>query len=737
MHYLWKGVLLLAWGVLFASCGGSSQSINTLPTVRPANVSCNAPEAPASAANVQIVNAFPDLPAIPELTKIIMEPGVANPRWFALSKSGQISVFDPSDATRIQTYLSFSVNSASEGGLLSLAFHPDYPSVPELFVSYTRDGLNGNELLSVISRITLDNIDSPGAISVGSTEQVLLSVDQFAANHNAGDLAFGSDRLLYIGFGDGGGGGDPQETAQDNTRLLGAFLRINVLGTGSDYEIPGQNPFAGNPKCGPGVNAAACPEIFAWGFRNPWRWSFDDVASVMWVADVGQGAREEVNQVVLGGNYGWDCREGLIPFELEGCDEAYRDPVYDYNRDDGDRSVTGGYVYRGAAITSLIGNYIFGDFTSGRLWALQADAGGGYNRLNLGEVSPNSITAFGVDDAGELYFTHFLEGIIYKILPGEDASQNSVLPNTNSVATVATELSATGCTDPNDITQAYSGLIPYEPIAKFWSDSASKDRFIALPEGEAMSIDADDNLVFPTGTILIKSFRLNNRLVETRHLVHHPNGSWGAYTYEWNAAQTEATRVDGGKRVTIEGQTWIYPSTSECFQCHTTQAGIGLGTEVAQLNHSYTYPGSGLAANQLETFSELGLLETVFNGSGESLPLLVDPKDHTQSLSKRARAYLHTNCAQCHLPEGPTQSDLDLRYSTLLRDTNSCDASPQLGDLGLNNPKIVSPGNAENSVLLARMSLRDTNAMPLIGTAQVDTEGVALIRAWINSLAGC
>ena len=255
---------------------------------RPDNATCVAPARPIADAAISISDAYPSLPALVQPTKLLLEPG--GRRWFVLQKPGQIMTAATVNPGGVTEYLDLAatrpIRTNSEGGLLGMAFHPDYPSTPEVFVSYTIDH-SGPPMRSIVSRLVLDDVDTPGA---GTVEQVLLEVDQDFDNHNGGDIAFGPDGYLYIGLGDGGSGNDPRARAQDTTRLLGAMLRIDVAGTGAGYNIPADNPFAANPKCGPGANAADCPEIFAWGLRNPWRWSFDAATGALWLADVGQNA---------------------------------------------------------------------------------------------------------------------------------------------------------------------------------------------------------------------------------------------------------------------------------------------------------------------------------------------------------------------------------------------------------------------------------------------------------------
>jgi uncharacterized repeat protein (TIGR03806 family) len=682
---------------------------------RPDNQTCVAP-ARVFSGNVIAQDAFPNLPGVASPIKALVEP-VADPRWFVLARSGTIYVFDPDNATALTPYLNIGpVSTGGEGGLLGMAFHPDYPATPEIFVSYTP----GSPFRSVISRITLDDVTTPGA---GTTEQVIMTVNQDFNNHNGGDIAFGSDGYLYIGFGDGGGGGDPLERAQDRTTLLGSMLRIDVDGTGADYDIPADNPFFGNAKCGPGLNGNFCPEIYAWGFRNPWRFSFDRPTGDLWLADVGQDRWEEVDVVVSGGNYGWDCREGAHDFETSACVGPFEEPVSEYPHSQG-QSITGGYVYRGTDIPWLEGRYIFGDFVSGRIWALASDGMGGYTNEEL-LASGENVSAFAIDENGEVYFLHF-GGRIMKLEPSGGGADP-----------VPDLLSASGCVDPADITQPYSGLFPYGINAPFWSDGADKDRHVGVPNGDAISINAEDDWEFPPGTVIVKNFRLGGQLVETRHLMRHPDGGWAGYTYEWNAAQTEATRVRGGKVANVNGQDWIFPDEAECLACHTVAAGRALGPETSQMNRDFLYTQTGRTHGQLETFDVLSMFTSPLQGDPATLPRMPDPMEDTANLGARARAYLHTNCSQCHRPGGPTPTSLDLRYTTLLANTAACDAAPQSGDLGIVNARIIAPGDAGRSVLVARMNVRDLNAMPPIGSNVVDTFGVTLISDWINGLANC
>jgi len=696
--------------------------------VRPDNRTCIAPTRPTVDASVAIADPYPSLPALAAPTKLLLEPGTED-RWFALQKGGQLVTFPTVNPTSVTGYIDLtdtrSINSSSEGGLLGMAFHPDYPATPEIFLSYTINHTNSSSMRSVLSRMILDDVDTPGA---GTVEEFILVVDQDFTNHNGGDIAFGADGYLYFGLGDGGSGNDPNRRAQDTTRLLGSMLRIDVIGTGAGYDIPPDNPFAANPECGPGANAADCPEIYAWGLRNPWRWSFDAATDALWLADVGQNAWEEVDLVELGGNYGWRCREGAHDtFNAADCGPGDNliDPVTEYSHSLGN-SITGGYVYRGSAIPDLEGLYVFADYGSGRFWAARPDGQGGYTNDELIDTSNNPV-AFAIGPDDELYFVDIGSGSVHRIDPA-----GSPTPDT-----IPDLLSDTGCVDPNDVTEPYAGLLPYGLNAPFWSDGADKDRHIGLPNGTTMTIGVDGDFDFPNGTVIVKNFRLGGNLIETRHLMRHPDGVWAGYTYEWNAAQTEATRVRGGKVVNIDGQDWIYPSEAQCMECHTSVAGIALGPEIAQLNKDFTYPSTGRNANQLETIDHVLMFSGPLPGPVGTLDALADPADASAPLDDRARAYLHTNCAQCHRPNGPTASAMDLRYTTALADTNACDVDPLNGRLGIPNGRLIAPGDAAASLVVERMQRRDIHGMPPLGSSVVDAAGVTLISNWIDGLAGC
>ena len=707
---------------------------------RPSNTSCLAPQRPQTGTGVQLAPVFPNL-SFDLPVGMYQAPGDST-RWFVIEqKSGLVKAFANNQSAQsgdVTTFLNLSskIQIDEEMGLLGLAFHPQWPSTPQVFIYYSVAGTSPVE--NRLSRFTSSN---GGASLDLSSEQIILRLikNQPDHNHNGGNIVFGPDGYLYLGTGDGGGGGDPKNNSQNRNVLFGKMLRLDVSPV-SGYAIPGGatgNPFAANPKCTGGSGSAACPEIFAYGLRNPWRWSFDRSTGDLWAGDVGQSNREEIDVVKRGANYGWHIREGSQCYSpSSNCGtsgasgEALIDPLVEYGHDVG-QAITGGFVYRGTKIPSLVGRYVFGDYVSSRIFSFAPPnplvAATPRIVLQTSDAvldSPQNITSFAQGNDGELYVVGY-GGQLYGL---QAASA--------SVDTIPTLLSQTGCVAAN-ATQPAPGMIPYATNASFWSDGADKQRWLAVPDGTSITPQTPGRWTPPSGTVLMKNFKLGSQLVETRLLMRHPDGVWAGYTYEWNAAQTDATRVVGGKTKAIGSQTWIYPSESDCLECHTQVAGRTLGLETAQLNGNLTYPQTNRTANQITTLNAIGLLSPMIADALASLPAYVDPHGATGTLDQRARSFLHANCSQCHQPGGPTPVALDLRFSTPLAQTGACDVVPTSDDLGYANARLIAPGAPDSSVLLGRVNRRDTLGMPPLGSNLVDTASVTVLRQWIAGLTGC
>ncbi len=341
---------------------------------------------------------------------LVTHAGDGSDRLFVVEQTGKVRIVrGGSLVTAAFIDLSRSVSSGGEQGLLGLAFHPSYETNGKLYLSYT--DLNGTSIVREY-RVSTSNPDRVN----GASGRTLLRVKQPYDNHNGGHIAFGPDGYLYVGFGDGGSGGDPGNRAQSNGTLLGKLLRIDVnKRTGSlPYGIPADNPFVGR---------TGLDQIWAYGLRNPWRWSFDRATGDLWIGDVGQSAWEEVDRALAvrgrnagrAINYGWRVMEGAHCFRPStGCIRTGRTlPLTEYRHTGGRCSITGGYVYRGTAYPDLVGAYLFADYCSGEIWYIDRGAARGTAPTRALDTSA-SITSFGEDEAGELYLTD-AAGTVFRV----------------------------------------------------------------------------------------------------------------------------------------------------------------------------------------------------------------------------------------------------------------------------------------------------------------------------------
>ncbi len=344
---------------------------------------------------------------------VVTHAGDGTDRLFVAEQEGIIKVLkNHQDTEEATVFLNIDercvyADNQNEEGLLGFAFHPNFKTNGEFFLYYTS---SEEEHLSKISRFRVSK-DNPNVADPASEEEVL-RVPQPFWNHNGGTIAFGPDGFLYIGLGDGGSGNDPNGNGQNLTTLLGSILRIDVDRKDKDlnYAIPKDNPFIGKkvPIGRRGELVAAREEIYAYGVRNIWRMSFDSKTGTFWAADVGQNLWEEINIIKSGGNYGWNCREGKHWFRPDGNDVDRNDlidPIFEYNHSIG-KSITGGGVYRGSRVPELVGKYLYADYVSGKLWALEYDEAAGKVIANYSLTGENlPVMSYGSDHKGDVYFT--------------------------------------------------------------------------------------------------------------------------------------------------------------------------------------------------------------------------------------------------------------------------------------------------------------------------------------------
>jgi uncharacterized repeat protein (TIGR03806 family) len=724
---------VVLWGVV-ACAGCGNDTIPAVPApygfdTRPPNPTCVAPaDRPPTSSNVTAVVAFPNLKFSAPI-RIAQAPGDAS-TFYVVQKTGEMLSFPNDPATpqsSVKTVGSLAglVNAApGEAGLLGMAFHPQFQSNRYVYFSYTAPQGPIN-LRSTISRFVLK---SDGTLDMNTKTVVFPAnddspnlADQPYENHNGGNILFGPDGYLYYGLGDGGSGGDPENRSQNLQVVFGKMMRLDVdnIPAGKRYGIPPTNPFK---------NGGGLPEIYAWGFRNPWRWSFDRDTGELWVGDVGQNEWEEIDRVELGGNYGWKIKEGTHCYGQDPCVvPGLIDPIVEYQHPNGNgpASVTGGYVYRGPGVPSLVGTYLYADEVSGELFAIVYDAMGKPQHTKLLDLGGNPST-FGEGNDGEVYIADYATGKISKLMPS-DGPRTSNFP---------LKLSQTGCVDPNDATKPAGGLIPYGVTDALWSDGADKQRWLALPDGQQIHVGDDGDWDLPNGTVLMKQFSIGGKRVETRLFMRHPDGVWAGYSYEWNEAGTDADLLPAGKNKTVGSQRWSYPSRAECLACHTAAAGRSLGLETQQLNADFTYVSTLRISNQIATLDHLGMFDQPI-GDPAALPSLPRIDDAAQPLEARARGYLHANCSFCHRPMSTGQGPADFRFATSLLDTKTCNAKPQEGDLGVKGALLLAPGSPSQSLISLRMHALDVNRMPPLASSVVDTTGSKLVDDWITALTAC
>ncbi len=630
--------------------------------------------------------------------------------------------------------------------LYGLAFHPNFESNRQCFVCYTLKGKAGGPNFadgSRVSRFTVTKTDSTKSEAPrieAASEEIVLTFLQ--GGHNGGDLHFGPDGMLYISTGDAASPNppDPLKTGQDNSDLLSSILRIDVnrRDEGKNYAVPKDNPFVGMPDFR--------PEIWAYGFRNPWRMSFDRLTGQLFVGDVGWELWEMVHRVERGGNYGWAAMEGPQPIKPEETSPVPITPPLVALPHTLAASVTGGYMYRGKKFPELVGSYIFGDWETRRLWAARFD---GDRVVEMPEITRPQIrvVAFGEDNDGEIYFLDHDLGTLHTLERNETGTQNADFPKA---------LSQTGLFESVGDQRPAAGVVPFAINSPQWQDGATSEQWIALPGvssatlyEQAKPIPGMVNwhnfrLHFPENTVLTKTISLEGRRIETQ-LLHYDGQDWQPYTYAWRDDQRDADLVpaDGGeKEIAVGKEKMLWPlfSRSQCRLCHSAWSEYALGFQPEQLNRA-----GADGRNQLVSLSELGLMVRV-GGKGETLPpfdsdaatkelKLVDPHDASQPIEARARAYLHANCGHCHSQGGGGAVELRLQYPVKVDEMKAVGVPPARGAFGLAEACIVKPGEPLASTLYFRMSKFGRDRMPHLGSERPDEAGLKIVEEWIGSLA--
>lgn len=683
---------------------------------------------------------------------------------FVVEQNGKI-VHVPTQAGKLTEFCKL-----ADADTYGMTFHPDYRKNRLVYVFANGPNSKPKKRNQILCFTTAGD---PPKCDPASRK---LIIEWESNGHNGGDLGFGPDGMLYITSGDGTSDSDGDVTGQDLRDLCSGVLRIDVdhPDEGKGYAIPKDNPFL--------ATKGARGELWAFGLRNPWRMTFD--TGDLYVGDVGQDWIEMIHLIKKGGNYGWSVMEGSRPFQplRQKGPGPILPPLIEHPHSES-RSITGGLVYRGEKFPELKGVYIYGDYSTGKVWGLKQKGGKVTWKRELAWTRLQ-IVGFGTDAAGEVYLVDYANQI-HALERAPAAKVDNQFPR---------RLSETGLFESVAEHRPQPGLIPYSVNSPLWSDGADKQRFLALPGTEPITFSEHGAWKFPELTVLVKTFSIETpqgrRRIETR-LLTLQQGEWVGYSYAWNDAQDDADLVESGGRdaafVTADRQKlpWRYPSRVECMVCHTRAADYVLGLTTAQMNREHDY--GGVRMNQLEALQRLEVLRvprehhlqvrdeergdvdllaqlTAPLGTrkpGESrtpapavkskhrpreghvsylarriedYPRLADPADEKADLDERARSYLHANCAHCHVWAGGGNSAIQLDVRSPLAKTRLIDETPLHDRYGIAEAKLVAPGSPERSVLTHRLKVRGKGQMPPLASTRVDEKATGLIRAWIRAM---
>ncbi|HEX7897664.1 MAG TPA: PQQ-dependent sugar dehydrogenase [Planctomycetota bacterium] len=641
-------------------------------------------------------------PALTFQKPVHLVPGPGHARYYAIEETGKIWSL-PRDAGSAERTLFFDPQGIQVGEGLknvqstyALAFDPDFAKNRACYVMYICRSVK-KEPHPKGSRVSRFRVKDD-AIDLAS-EEILL--EWLYGGHNGCDLQFGNDGMLYVSLGDGDRPSppDPLDTGQDVSDLLSSILRLDVRGKAA--VVPPDNPFVGK--------AGVRPEIWCYGFRNPWRMSFDRKTGELWIGDVGWERWELIFNAKKGGNYGWSVMEGPSPCRPDSRrgPTPILPPAHAIPHPEA-ASITGGFVYRGKKLKGFEGQYVYGDWESRRVWANPIVGGGLGDRREIART-PLRIVAFAEDVDGELLLVDHEGGGLWKLVAAELGTSNAAFPK---------KLSETGLFRSTSDQAPAAGVVELAIAAPRWADGAEGRRWLAVPgTGGPTLIDKNNQWPreseWPKDSVFAKTLTRGGRKLETQ-VLHFDGLLWNAYAYAWSADQKDATLV-GPAGAEVDG--WKILPRAACLTCHNPWQGYALSFNAAQLK-------------DLDGLKRMGFLPKTLKAAAP----LADPRDAAQPLDLRARSYLAANCAHCHRFGGGGAANIDLRHDQPLDKMQAVNARPTLGGFDLPDPYVIAAGDPGRSTLLFRLSKLGPGHMPHLGSDEIDVQGLELLRQWIASL---
>jgi putative heme-binding domain-containing protein len=640
-------------------------------------------------------------------------------RFFVVERGGKIWSFAESgDGSGADLFADLKAGREGFTNAYGLAFHPRAAENRTVFLTYTI----GNEIEdgTKLSRFRVSESDPPKLLP--ETEEVLLTWR--SGGHNGAHLQFGPDGMLYISTGDATAPSPPDglKTGQDNSDFLSAILRIDVdrRDPGLTYAVPPDNPWVGKE----GVR----PEIWAFGFRNPWKMSFHTDGR-LWVGDVGWELWEMIHLVGKGGNHGWSAMEASQPILPATASPLapITPPVAAHPHSEA-ASITGGFVYQGARLPELRGAYVYADYETGKVWAIWHD---GRRMTRHEEIAdtPHKIVTFGTGSDGELYYLHYgSPTTAFRLAKNPKAGKPTDFPHL---------LSGTGLFRDTAAEIPADGVYEYEVTEPMWEDGATARRWIALPDKTTIATAVANRrytVTWPEGAVLARTVRIGKRPFETQ-VLHRDGETWNGYSYRWNAEATDAELVGAaGAEVEVPSGGWKggpryrIASRAECLRCHTSWNEFVNGFQPVQLAGFPAFPG--LPAR--EAAAALGVADANYFERDPGGRLV--ESNGRAPLETRARSWLHANCAHCHRRHGGGSAPLEVNFDRPLSEANLLWQTPTRGDFGMTGSHAVTPGEPWRSVLVYRISSVGSGHMPPLGSHEVDPRGAKLLWDWIAAM---